>query len=399
MTDSRFGWRARHLGGQTSSAWDVQDEAVKRAGAAEPVLFLSIGDPDQATPSGIVDLAIDALRAGRTHYSPVPGEPALRTAIAARLTRDTGRPAAAEQIVVFPGAQSALFSVISVLTGPGDQVIVAEPYYATYPGVVAASGATLVAAPASTADGFRFDPSAVLACVTSHTKAILFSNPSNPTGATVGAQDLAALADLCRTRGIWLIADEVYSNLVYDTEHVSAWASADPNWTVVVNGMSKTYAMTGWRLGWAAGPADLAGHLTNLATASQFGCPQFIQDASAAALDVECPETVAMRDEYRRRRDYVVERTEGIPGLRALRPAGGMFVMLDVRAVCADDVAFAFDLLRQAQVAVIPGSGFGPAARGHVRLSLTQPIAVLEQAFDAIARYVRRVAPGVAPLR
>ena len=119
------------------------------------------------------------------------------------------------------------------------------------------------------------------------------------------------------------------------------------------------------------------------------------QDAAAAALDADCPETAAMRDEYRRRRDYVVDRTGGIPGLRALRPAGGMFVMLDVRAVCADDVAFAFDLLRQANVAVIPGSGFGRAAGGHVRVSLTQPIAVLEQAFDAIARYVARAAPGV----
>ena len=390
MTQQRFGWRASRLSGDASSAWAVQDEAAALESAGETVIFLSIGDPDQATPSWIVERAVDALRQGRTHYSAVPGEPGARAAVARKVSRESGRPADADQVVIFPGAHSALYAVMATLTGPGEEIIVAEPFYATYPGVVAASGATLVPAPASAADGFGFSVSAILERITTRTKAVLFSNPSNPTGSTVGVPALQALAALSRERGIWLIADEVYSNLVYDAPHVSAWSIGDPDWTVVINSLSKTYAMTGWRLGWAVGPADLCGHLANLAAASQFGCAQFIQDTATFALDQEGPEPRSMREEYRRRRDCVLRRTGLIPGLRAVSPAGGMFVMIDVRAVHADDVAFAFALLRHARVAVIPGSGFGPSAQGHVRVSLTQPISVLEQAFDAIAGFVDR---------
>lgn len=388
MAKTRFGERANHLAGDTSSAWAVQDEALARAAAGEQIIFLTVGDPDQATPTAIIELAIGSLRRGRTHYSPVPGEPALRAAVAQKLSRESGRAAAADEIVIFPGAQSALFAVASLLVGPGDEIIVAEPYYATYPGVIAATGACLVPAPAASEKDFAFDVQAVLARVTPRTKAVLLSNPANPTGATVDVEDLRTLADFSRRHDVWLIADEVYSNLVFESDHSCAWPHGDPQWTVVLNSMSKTYAMTGWRLGWAAAPPDLTRHLTNFAAAAQFGCTQFIQDAATEVLNREVPEVAAMRGEYRRRRDYVVKRANAIEGVRAVSPQGGMFVMLDIRAIEADDVSFAFALLRSAKVALVPGSGFGASAQGHVRISLSQPIHVLEAAFDAIGEFV-----------
>ena len=157
VTASRFSQGADRLSGGASSAWAVQDEAVARAAAGEPVIFLTVGDPDQATPAAVTAQAIAALGRGRTHYSPVPGEPLLRAAVASRLSRDSGRATTSDEVVIFPGAQSALFAVMSLIAGPGAEVIVAEPYYATYPGVLAATGATLVPAPFDSGNGFAFE--------------------------------------------------------------------------------------------------------------------------------------------------------------------------------------------------------------------------------------------------
>lgn len=389
-TTARFSERAAALGGDTSSAWAVQDAAVARAAAGEDILFLTVGDPDQPTPAAITRRAVESINAGRTHYSPVAGEPLLRAAVARSLTRSTARQTQAEEIVIFPGAQNALFSVVLMLADAGDEIIVLEPYYATYPGVLAAAGARLVPAPTRATAGFAFDINSVLSRIGSRTKAILFSSPNNPTGATVDAHQLAELGAACAARGIWMIADEVYSNLSYDSPHVSAWSHGAADWTVVINSMSKTYAMTGWRLGWAAGPRDLAVRLAQLAAASQFGCAQFVQDTAAQTLDQPCAEAEAMRAEYRRRRDLVTTRLNAIDGLHAISPAGGMFVMLDVSAVDPNDVAFAYALLETERIAVIPGSGFGPSARGCVRISLTQPVAVLERALLGIERFAAR---------
>ena len=394
MTRERFSTRAARLGGETSTAWALQDEALARACAGEKIMFLTVGDPDQSTPTPIVDAATRALANGRTHYSPAAGEPVLRATVAARATRDTGRQTAAENVIVYPGGQSALFGVVSMLLDAGDEVIVPEPFYATYPGVVAAAGARMVAAPTQADAGFIVDIAAIASRVTPRTRAILLSSPNNPAGSIVDAVSLRALARLSRDLGIWLVADEVYSHFVYAGAHASAWSFGDPALTVVVDSVSKTYAMSGWRLGWALAPPDLVLHLSNLAEAAQFACSQFVQDAAIAALSSDLPELVATREEYRTRRDFIVSRVQAIPGLRAVVPAGGMFVMLDVRGVHADDVAFSRALLRVAGVAVIPGSGFGPSARGHVRVSLTQPLEVFERAFVAIRAFVDAVRSG-----
>jgi arginine:pyruvate transaminase len=363
------------------AAWDVPAEALAMRREGDDVILLTLGDPEGPPHAAIVEAARSALAAGRTHYAALAGEPALREALAARLGCGAGH------VTVVPGAQHGVFASIQMLAGPDDEVILSDPHYATYPGVVAASGARAVPVKVRDVD-FGLDREAVAAAVSPATRAILLSSPANPTGAALDAEDLAFLGALCRAHDMWLVVDETYRDFAFAGSHLSALDAAAPERTVIVGTLSKSHAMTGFRIGWVAGPAPFAAAMEEWCAAATFGVAQFVQDAAVAALALPEPELADYRSGFRERAALVVARLNAIPGLSARMPDGGMFVMADARSVEPDDVALARRLLRAQGVAVVPGSGFGPGGAGHLRLSLTPSAGMLGLALDRVARWL-----------
>ena len=386
---SRFADRTRAIATRGSTAWAVSDRAAAMVAAGADVIQLTVGDVDVATPPHIVAAARRSLDAGRTHYAPIAGDSSLRSAIADRANRRHGTGVRAEQVVVFPGAQCALFSSMQCLAGPGDEVVLLEPIYATYEAVVGATGATPVPVSMRRGAGVAFDPDRLERAFSPRTRAVLLNTPNNPSGLVLDAGDVRRLAELCARRGAWLVSDEVYSELAFEKPHVSpASMAAIADRLVVVDSLSKSHAMTGWRLGWAIGPTDLARHLSALAQAELFGSPPFIQDAALAALTGPQDICASLRALYLERRDTLLAGLSSCAMLTLCRPEGGMFVLADISrtGLAADE--FANRLLDEAAVAVVPGHAFGASVADCVRLGLTQPVARLREACARIERWL-----------
>lgn len=374
-----------------ASAWDIADDAVAQAVAGREVLFLTLGDPDFATAEPIIAEAKRALAAERTHYSPVAGEPRLRAAVARYQNRHGSVPTAVENVTIFPGAQNALFNIMQAVVGEGDEVIVPEPFYATYPAVVKAAGAHMRNVPCDPRAGFPVRAEEIASQINDRTRAVLINTPGNPTGSVISREEMEKIVELCRTHGLWLIGDEVYSHFVYEGTHVSVWEFADRHDRIAVaNSVSKSLAMGGWRTGWSVTPADLASNLLAISTAQLFGSPQFVQDAVAWALDQDFSFISDMRQTYRERRDCVVGAVDRIQGMHCVSPEGGMFVFADVSAITPDARDFATRLLEEEGIAVVPGFGFGPTVSGHIRISLTQSVEKLTDAFIRISAFAAR---------
>lgn len=377
---------AARLNSPAGSIWDIHDEAAARQRAGEDIILLSVGDPDFPTPAYITEHTVAAINRGRTHYSPAAGEFNLREAIAALESRITGKPFEAEQFVIFPGASAALYAVFCSVLDPGDEVIVPEPMYAAYTALFAAIGATIVPV-ALKPPAFELNLNEVFAAVTDKTRAVLVNTPGNPCGNLIGEATLRALAEGCRERDLWLVSDEVYSLITFDAPHWSLLRyDGDQSNLVVIDGLSKSHAMSGWRIGWAAAPPELVTQLIRFSSAALFGVSQFVQDGAAYALANDTEDVEAMRQEYQRRRDYAAQRLDAIENLDYYRPRGGMFMMVDAGRLCNEGEIFARQLLDEAGLSTIPGRGFGPSAATYVRVSLTHPITVLEEVFDRMAR-------------
>ncbi len=377
----RFSDRTRAITTRGAAGWAVSDRAAELAAAGEDIIALGVGHVDLATPAHVVAAARDSLERGRTHYSAIAGEPALRAAIAERARRRYGAPVTDAHVVVFPGAQSALFSTLQCLAGPGDEVILLEPVYATYEAVVAATGATPVPVSLRGASGFALDLQRIEAAVTPRTRALLLNTPNNPAGYVLSARDVEALALLCARRDFWLVSDEVYGEITFGEAHASPGAvAAVRDRLAIVDSLSKSHAMTGWRIGWAIGPPDLAQHLATLAQAELFGSPTFIQDAAVVALEGPQDICAAVRALYRERRDALLAGLAPVPGVRPFASQGGMFLLADVSATGRRGDRFAAELLDATGVAVVPGDAFGASVGDCVRIGLTQPVARLREA-------------------
>ncbi|MGF6590009.1 pyridoxal phosphate-dependent aminotransferase [Pseudomonas sp. 2835] len=383
----RFSALTQRIAGDGAAAWDIHYRALELLEKGQDVLLLSVGDPDFDTPAPIVEAAIDSLHNGHTHYSDVRGKLALRQAIARRHQQRSGQPTGADQVTVLAGAQCALFCVAQCVLNPGDEVIVAEPMYVTYEAVFGACGATVIPVPVRPENGFRVQAEDVAARITLKTRALALNSPHNPSGASLPRSTWEALAELCIAHDLWLISDEVYSELLYDGEHISPGSLPGmAERTATLNSLSKSHAMTGWRVGWVVGSQALATHLENLALCMLYGSPDFIQDAAVVALEQQLPELAAMREAYRQRRDLVCECLADCPGLRALKPDGGMFVMVDIRQTGLSAQAFSYRLLDHHGVSVLAGEAFGPSAAGHIRLGLVLGAEPLREACQRIAR-------------
>ncbi|HLI11352.1 MAG TPA: pyridoxal phosphate-dependent aminotransferase [Alphaproteobacteria bacterium] len=362
-------------------------DAVRQQAAGRDVILLTVGDPDQAPPAPVIEATIDALRRRRTGYAPILGYPAVRSAVAARFARRTGRPCAAENVAIVPGTQAGLYFAMACLAGPGDEVIVPEPMYATYEAVVGASGATMVNVPLRPENAFHPDLDTLARAITPRTRVIWINSPHNPTGAVLTREEVEAVAALCRRHDLWLLSDEVYEDLAFARPHISPWSLPDmAERAVVVSSLSKSHAIPGFRLGWIIGPGSLMPHLFNLILCTLYGGPPFIQDGALAALTRDLPEVAALRADYQRRAALLAGILAAAPGCGVIAPEGGMFVLLDVRRVEGGSERFARALLDREGVAVLPCDGFGRSAVGLLRISLSAEDATLAEAGRRIVR-------------
>ncbi len=396
----RFSPFVERIAGQGVAAWDIHHAAFQAASQGEDIIILSVGDPDFATPAFITDAAVDALREGDTHYTEIPGRPALREAIAARYSQTLARPLNAENVITVAGAQNALFVASLCLLQAGDEVLVLDPMYVTYEATLKASGATLVRVPCSPASGFRLDAQLLAAAITPRTRAIFFSNPNNPTGVVLNAEELQAIAALAIAHDLWVVVDEVYESLVFDGEyHSLAALPGMAERCVVIGSLSKSHAMTGWRIGWLVAAPALIVHAETLVLSMLYGLPGFVMEAATAAVLAHDEVTAGMREIYRRRRDLVVSGLSACPGIQVQAPQAGMFVLVDVRGTGLGSLDFAWRLLREAGVSVLDAAAFGEPAQGFVRLSFTLSEERLADACRRIAAFVTRLAgePRTAP--
>lgn len=383
----RYSTLTQRIAGDGAAAWNIHYHALELQEQGREIFLLSIGDPDFDTPPAIVQAAVDSLRAGHTHYSDVPGSLGLRQAIARQQMRHSPQRVGPHEVVVLAGAQCALYAVAQCLFDPGDEVIVVEPMYVTYEAVFGACAAKVIPVPVRPEQGFRLDPADIAARVTPRTRALLLNSPHNPSGVSVPRHTWERLAQVCIEHDLWLICDEVYSQLLYEGEHVSpASLPGMAQRCVTINSLSKSHAMSGWRVGWVIATPALCEHLSNLALCMLYGLPDFILDAAQLALEQELPQVAQMRDTYRERRDRVCACLTGCPGIDVHKPDGGMFVMIDIRATGLGAQAFAERLLEEHGVAVLAGDAFGPSAAGHLRLGLVMDSERLEQACQRIAR-------------
>lgn len=397
MFKQSFSKRSDIVSRPGGEVWAVSDRARERADAGDDIIFLCVGDPNFDTPEPILDYVRARLGVGRTHYSPAAGEPVLRSAIAAIETRVSPHPCSADDVIIFPGGTNAIYSVLSCLLDPGDKLVIPEPMYIGYVGIVDALQLQVQPAAFSAAENFRFDIEVIKAAITDETRAVMINTPGNPSGAMATPEQLRELAAYCRERGIWLISDEVYSMITFARRHTTLRAAAEHlDNIVVIDGLSKSHAMSGWRLGWAVAEGPLAERLADFGGATIFGCPQFIQDAAAFALEFDRYFVEEMRSAYEARRDLVVQRVNRIPGIRCEAPEAGMFVMVDISQVADSSLAFAEELLDATGVSVLPGEAFGPGAARHVRVTLATSEIELSRALDRIEAFLSVRTSGAA---
>lgn len=384
----RYSSRVERIGGSSVSAWDVHMAAREAAFHGEDVILLSVGDPDFPTPTPIVEAAVTALRAGDTHYTNIHGRYELRQAIAERHSRLSGQEVTAENAIVLGGAQNGLFSVAQCLFEDGDEVVTLDPMYLTYHACVGASGATLVPVQLPAEKGMRLDAQALAAAITPRTRAFYFANPNNPTGVVMAREECEVIANLAKAHDLWVVADEVYAELTFEAHHVSvASLPGMAERSVTIGSLSKSHAMTGWRLGWAIAPKPLIQHMHNLSLCMLYGLPGFVMQGALKAIADSDTITAKLRAIYRRRRDLVFDKLSKVPGLRCAKPQAAMFMLVDVRGTGLSAYDFSWGLFREQGVSVLDASAFGKSAEGHVRLSFTLSEEQLTEACRRIARF------------
>ena len=367
--------------------WEVHFTAINRQQAGEKIIMLSVGDHDFDTPPETVEACVAAVRGGFHHYTQLPGIPRLREAMAKISTRTTGVPTSTGEVIATPGGQAALYAAVQGVLDPGGHAIVVAPYYATYPGTFRAAGAGFTVVETRAEDGFQPNAAAIQKAIEPNTRAILINTPNNPTGAVYSRKSLEGIADICRKNDLWLLSDEVYWTLG-SGEHVSPRALPGmAERTLVINSMSKSHGMTGWRIGWLTGPESLITLLISLNLVTTYGLTDFISRAAVEALEKDYGvKEIAAR--YAARRTVFLDAVRGLNNVTVRGSEGGMYVMLDIRDVEPDCEKFAWAFLEGEKVAVMPGASFGDAAAGHIRISLCQSEDVLKDAATRLKRFV-----------
>lgn len=380
------------LAGLGGAKWEIHARARAMQAKGDRVIQLTIGEPDVATPAPLIAAAKAAMDAGRLGYSNGRGEAGLLAALAKRYTARSGRAIAPSQITCFPGTQTALYAVMTALVGPGDEVLVGDPLYATYEGIIAATGAVAVPVPLRPEHGFRMQAADVAARVTPKSRLIFLNTPHNPTGAILSAADIAAIGAVAKARDLWILSDEVYEEMIFDgATFASPLDQADlAERVIVAASISKSHAAPGFRSGWCVGPQEFADRLLPVAETMLFGNQPFIADMTELAVSAPSEVARGMAERFGRRAALIATRLDGVQGLRVHRPEAGMFTVVDISASGLSGEAFAAALLAEEKVAVMPGESFGRALAGWIRISLTLEDALILEACERIARFAAR---------
>jgi aspartate aminotransferase len=374
--------------------------AAEMRAAGEDVLDFSAGQPDFDTPEIVKEAGIAAIRANRTRYTPNPGAPELRRAIAETLAGERGLDYSTDQILVSPGAKASLYFATMALLDPGDEVLVPTPYWVSYPEQIRLAEAVPVFVACDEDRGFKLDAEALEAAITPKTKALILNYPSNPTGACYRLEELQPLAEVCVRHRLWVIADEIYSRLLFDDRRFVSVAQLGPEIrkrTLVIDGMSKTYSMTGWRIGYAAGPSGLIHAMSKVQSHCTSNATSISQWASIEALRLPAEEIILRAAEFQRRRDRIVGRLRAIPGVHCVQPEGSFYAFPNVSG-CSDRLArlapesdLAEYLLQEARVAVVPGAAFG--SEDHIRISYAVSLEEIDEGMSRIEEALGRAAP------
>jgi aspartate aminotransferase len=374
----------------------VTARAAELRAAGRDIIGLGAGEPDFPTPRPVCDAAIDAINDGFTRYTAVDGIPELKRAIIDKFSRDNGFDYQPKQILVSCGGKQSFYNLAQALLDAGDEVIIPAPYWVSYPDMVLLADATPVVVSASQAQGFKITPEQLEAAITPRTRMLVINSPSNPTGVTYSRQELAALGEVVlRHPDIVVASDDIYEHILWAEEPFCNILNATPELldrTVVLNGVSKAYSMTGWRIGYAAGPAELIGAMKKIQSQSTSNPTSISQKAAEAALAGDQGFMSEMLAAFRQRHDYVVDELNRIPGISCLPSQGAFYSFPDAAELIArldgidDDVALAEHLLDQAGVALVPGSAFG--APGHLRLSFATGMDQLQEAISRLRQAV-----------
>ncbi len=389
--DLRLAKRMALLGTETAFEVLARAKALERQG--KHIVHLEIGEPDFDTPAAITEAGIQALRDGHTHYTPTAGLWEVREAVAQYVGRTRGIRVAPDEVVLTTGAKPVIFFAMLALIEPGDEVIVPDPAYPIYESAARFAGGTVRPLVLREEDDFQIDPDQFRRLLGPRTKLVVLNSPHNPCGSVLSREHLTAIAQALAGRETWVLSDEIYGRITYDAEQVSiASLPGMQERTIMLDGFSKTYAMTGWRLGFGVMPAPLAERMTQLATNATACAAAFTQIAGAAALRGSQDAVLAMVAEFRRRRDRIVAGLRAIEGMTCRLPAGAFYVFPNVRAIDEQSARFASFLLDEMGVAAVAGTAFGSSGQGYLRLSYANSSPHFDEG-------VQRIAEGAARYR
>ncbi len=389
MITVAFADRLRHIEGSPTLALAAKAKALAKAGKS--VADFTAGEPDFPTPDHIKQAGIRAIQANQTTYTPVAGIPELRAAIAESVNRLRGSTYQASHVLVTCGAKHALFNVFQALCQPGDEVVILSPYWVSFPSLVRLAGATPVIVETREADRFLPDPAAVREALTEATKAIILNSPSNPTGAVIDEGRLAALAKLARERQLIVVSDEIYDALVYPPARHRSIVQVAPelrDQTVLIGGASKTYSMTGWRIGYAVAPQPWIEAMINVQSHSTSNPTSISQHAAVAAFTGDQQPVERMREEFLRRRDRMVQGLNQLSGFRCLTPDGAFYAWCNVRGLGQPAAVTAAQWLDEALVATVPGEGFGTP--DFIRLSFATSLEIINEGLRRLTEWVAK---------
>lgn len=376
--------RLAELGG---AKWAVHNAARDRSATGAQIIELTIGEPDIPVDPALIDACEASMRRGRTHYSNGRGEDGLIGALVDKY-KSCWPGIAPENVLCFPGTQTALYTVITALVDAGQGVLVGDPYYATYAGIIRASDGVLQPVPLGIEHGFIMQPDDLRAAITKDSRVLLLNTPHNPSGALLDHATLVELGEIACEHDLWIVCDEVYEDLIFDGSFASPLAiDALQDRTIVVSSISKTFAATGFRSGWAVGPAELCTKVLPISETILFGNQPFIADATEVALRGNFDTAARMRRSYAARVDLIATELSGCTALKPGKVSGGMFAMIDVSETGMTGEEFAWALLDQKAVAVMPGASFGENAKNLIRVALTVPDDDLREAIKRIRAF------------
>ncbi|MCG3118359.1 MAG: Arginine--pyruvate transaminase AruH [bacterium] len=383
----QFAKRMERLG--TETAFEVLSRAKALEAQGKKIIHLEIGEPDFDTPLFIREAARKALANGRTHYTPAGGIPELRQAICEEVKRRRGVTVRPENVVVTPGAKPIIYFPITALIEEGDEVIYPNPGFPIYESVIEFVGGKAVPLQLKEEKEFRFDLNELAALITPRTRLLIINSPQNPTGGILTRNDVRAIAEIVRAKNILVLSDEVYKNIVYEHEHASILSEPDMlERTILLDGFSKTYAMTGWRLGFGVMPAALAQKVEKLMINSNSCTATFVQDAGIAALRGPHDEVDAFVAEFKTRRDIMVDGLNKIKGVRCLKPGGAFYCFPNISRVPMNSKPLADLLLNEVGVAVLSGTAFGKFGEGYLRLSYANSIENIQLALQKMKQVI-----------